>query len=201
MNVIVDYDVGNLDSLLRGLDKAGIKSIVSKDLKVIEQASSLVLPGVGAFKEAMHSLEASGLIPSIQAHIKAGKPLLGICLGMQLLYEGSEEYGYTEGLGFLNGTIRPLKTTVKVPHMGWNQLVFNKPDDTLLRFINEGDYVYFVHSFYADADMDSVVAYANYGVKVPAIIRKDNVFATQFHPEKSGIVGENIFKAYKEVLT
>ncbi len=200
MNVIVDYDVGNLDSLLRGLEKAGIKSIVSKDPKVIKSADALVLPGVGAFKEAMISLNASGLVPFIQEHVNKNKPLLGICLGMQLLYENSEEYGYSKGLGFLKGSIKPLKTTVKVPHMGWNELKFNHPNDTVLKFINEGDYVYFVHSFYASCPNEQVLAYAEYGVDVPAIVRQDNIIATQFHPEKSGLVGENIFKALKEIL-
>ncbi len=200
MNVILDYDVGNLASVMRGFERVGIKSVISKDPKVIRQATSLVLPGVGAFNEAMRSLKASGLIPLIMEHIENKKPLLGICLGMQLLYSASEENGYTEGLGILDGVIRPLKVSLKVPHMGWNQLKFNQTNTVMTKYIREDDAVYFVHAFFADTHFDQVIAYADYEIRIPAIIQKDNVYATQFHPEKSGLVGQNILKAYGELI-
>jgi len=200
MNVILDYDVGNLDSVMRAFTRSGMDTVISKDKATIEAATSLILPGVGAFNEAVASLKKSGLIPLIRAHIEADKPLLGICLGMQLLYESSSENGYTEGLGILKGTIEPLPPTNKVPHMGWNALRFNRPAHPLLSKIDEHDYVYFVHSYYADCDEEDVIAYADYGKKVPAIVARGNVYATQFHPEKSSTTGLNILKAYKEMI-
>ena len=200
MNVILDYDVGNLDSVKRGFERVGINSIVTKDPTLIENADSLILPGVGAFNEAMKSLKKSGLIPLIKSHIENNKPLLGICLGMQLLYEASEENGFSEGLGFLKGTIKPLKISQKVPHMGWNQLVFNNESHPLLKYIKANDYVYFVHSYYVESDFKDVVAYAEYDIKVPAIVAQGNIYATQFHPEKSAQVGLNILKAYGEMI-
>lgn len=198
-HVILDYNVGNLDSVLNGFLKVGVDAVVSKDPKVIMNADSLILPGVGAFKDAMISLEESGLIPYIMKHIEQGKFLFGICLGMQLLYESSYEFGRYKGLGILKGDIVRFDNTLKVPHMGWNNLLF-KTSDPLLKYIKEGDYVYFVHSYYVKENNDEVLAYAEYGVDVPAIIRKGNVYATQFHPEKSGEVGLNILKAYGEMI-
>ena len=201
MNVILDYDVGNLDSVKRGFERVGINSVISKDPIIIQAATALILPGVGAFNEAMKSLRQSGLIPYIFEHIKQNKPLLGICLGMQLLYEASEENGYTEGLGLLKGTIKPLNIRLKVPHMGWNQLIFQKPDHTLLKYIQEHDYVYFVHAYYAATNLDDVIAYADYETKIPAIVAKGPIYATQFHPEKSAAVGLKILQAFKEVIS
>ena len=200
MNVILDYDVGNLESVMRGFERVGIDSVISKDPQTIKNATALVLPGVGAFNEAMRSLKASGLIPLIMRHIQQKKPLLGICLGMQLLYSASEENGYTEGLSILEGTIKPLKTQLKIPHMGWNQLTLHQSGDPIVKYIKENDFVYFVHSYYVDASFDYVVAYADYDGRVPAIVHKENIFATQFHPEKSGDVGLNILKAYGEMI-
>ena len=200
MNVIIDYDVGNLDSVLRGFERAGIKSMISKDPLIIEKAASLVLPGVGAFNEAMLSLKKTGLIPYIKAHIESNKPLFGICLGMQLLFDSSDEFVLTEGLGFLKGSIKRLPIKEKIPHMGWNQLVFNQENHPVLKLIKPLDDVYFVHSYYVECEDDLVVAYADYGVNVPAIVTKDNIIATQFHPEKSADVGEAILKAYKEMI-
>lgn len=200
MNVILDYDVGNLASVKRGFERVGIKSIISKDPNIIQHATSLILPGVGAFNEAMTSLKKSGLIIHILKHINAKKPLLGICLGMQLLYEASEENGYTKGLGLLEGIIKPLKIKKKVPHMGFNKLVFQKPKHPLLKYIQPNDYVYFVHSYYAHSPLNDVVAYADYDINIPAIVAKAPIYATQFHPEKSGHVGLNILKAYGEMI-
>ncbi|MFU8792635.1 MAG: imidazole glycerol phosphate synthase subunit HisH [Acholeplasmataceae bacterium] len=200
MNVILDYDVGNLDSVFRGFERAGIKTIISKDPKVIERATSLILPGVGAFEDAMQALRDSQLIPLIKKHVASGKYLFGICLGMQLLYEKSYEHGLFEGLGLLKGQIDYLDIDLKVPHMGWNNLKFSQPNDPILSQINADDYVYFVHSYYVNGLKEDVVAYTSYGVDVPAIVHHKNIYATQFHPEKSGRVGLNILKAYGELI-
>ncbi|RJX26066.1 MAG: imidazole glycerol phosphate synthase subunit HisH [Acholeplasma sp.] len=199
MNVILDYDVGNLDSVQRGFERAGIPTIISKDKKIISKATSLILPGVGAFGDAMEALKKSGLIPLILEHVNQKKFLFGICLGMQLLYERGYEYGTHDGLGILKGDVVYLDIALKVPHMGWNSLSFVK-NDPLLKFIKEEDQVYFVHSYYVVSDGDEYLATTEYGVRIPAIVRKGNVIATQFHPEKSGIVGANILKAYEEVI-
>lgn len=200
MNVILDYDSGNLDSVLRGFMDAGIDTIISKDPDIIKQASSLVLPGVGAFGDAMEALKKSGLIPLILDHVKQGKYLFGICLGMQLLYEKGYEHGVYEGLGLLKGDIKYLDISEKVPHMGWNTLSFFKPLDPILKYIKEDDYVYFVHSYYVDSKLEELISYTTYEKLIPAIVRKEHIYATQFHPEKSGEVGANILKAYKEIL-
>jgi glutamine amidotransferase len=200
MNVILDYDVGNLDSVIRGFERVGMDTIVSKDPVIIKQATSLILPGVGAFEDAMKALKASNLIPLIIDHVKQNKYLFGICLGMQLLYEKSFENGEFEGLGLLKGQIEYLKITEKVPHMGWNNLEFNQPKDPLLKYVKPNDFVYFVHSYYVNGREEDTIASTNYGVKIPAIVHQGNIYATQFHPEKSGIVGLNLLKAYKELI-
>ncbi|MDO9629834.1 MAG: imidazole glycerol phosphate synthase subunit HisH [Acholeplasmataceae bacterium] len=200
MNVILDYDVGNLDSVLRGFERVGIKSIVSKDPLVIQAAKSLVLPGVGAFKDAMEALKNSGLIPYIIDHVKQQKYLFGICLGMQLLYEKGYENGEHEGLGILKGSVRFLNIDLKVPQMGWNNLKFQDKNDPILKYIKEDDYVYFVHSYYVDSSNNELISYTEYEKLIPAIVRDKNVYATQFHPEKSGTVGSNILRAYGELI-
>jgi imidazole glycerol-phosphate synthase subunit HisH len=198
MHVIIDYNVGNLASVKQGFLRAGIETTISQDEVVIRNASSLILPGVGAFKESLDALKQSGLIPAILDHINANKPLIGICLGMQLLYEFSEEYGRHQGLGIFKGTIKKITGDVKIPHMGWNTLeILN--DDPIVSNLKEASDVYFVHSYYADSN-DGVIATTNYGVRIPAIIKKGNVYATQFHPEKSGDVGIEILKGYKTIL-
>lgn len=199
MNVILDYDSGNLDSVVKAFNKAGIETIVSRDINIIENATSLVLPGVGAFGDAMRALKKSGLIPSIKRHVTANKYLFGICLGMQLLYDKSFEHGEYEGLGFIKGDIKPLDITLKVPHMGWNDLIQHKKD-ALTKYIDEGDYVYFVHSYYVKSTDHELLSYTTYDTLIPAIIKKGFIYATQFHPEKSGNVGANILRAYKEIL-
>ena len=198
MHVIIDYNVGNLASVKQGFLRAGIKTTISQDEVVIRNASSLILPGVGAFKESLDALKQSGLIPAILDHINSNKPLIGICLGMQLLYEFSEEYGRHQGLGIFKGTIKKITGDVKIPHMGWNTLeILN--DDPIVSNLKEASDVYFVHSYYADSS-DGIIATTNYGVRIPAIIKKGNVYATQFHPEKSGDVGIEILKGYKKIL-
>ena len=198
MHVIIDYNVGNLASVKQGFLRAGIKTTISQDEVVIRNASSLILPGVGAFKESLDALKQSGLIPAILDHINSNKPLIGICLGMQLLYEFSEEYGRHQGLGIFKGTIKKITGDVKIPHMGWNTLeILN--DDPIVSNLKEASDVYFVHSYYADSS-DGIIATTNYGVRIPAIIKKGNVYATQFHPEKSGDIGIEILKGYKTIL-
>lgn len=199
MNVILDYNVGNLDSVLNGCKRAGIEAVVSKDIDVIKKANSLILPGVGAFKESMDSLKKSGLIPYIKSHVESGKYLLGICLGMQLMYDISFEFEPTKGLGFIKGKINKITEEVKVPHIGWNTLRFMK-EDPILKYIKEEDYVYFVHSYYVDSSNEECIAYTDYGNMIPAIVKQDNIYATQFHPEKSGDVGHKILKAYGEMI-
>jgi glutamine amidotransferase len=198
MHVIIDYNVGNLASVKQGFLRAGINTTISQDEAVIRSASSLILPGVGAFKESLDALKQSGLMQAILDHIKDNKPLIGICLGMQLLYEYSEEYGLHEGLGVFKGTIKKITGDVKIPHMGWNTLEIQS-EDPIVSNLKDASDVYFVHSYYADSS-DGVIATTNYGVTIPAIIKKGNVYATQFHPEKSGDIGIEILKGYKKIL-
>lgn len=198
MHVIIDYNVGNLANVQEGFKRAGITTIISKDIEVIRSASSIILPGVGAFKASMDALNASGLIDVILDHIQANKYVLGICLGMQILYERSEEFGSHKGLGVFQGTIQRIEGDVKIPHMGWNSLEFVR-DDPVLKYIKDGDDVYFVHSYYANT-LIHTLAKTNHGVEIPAIIKQGNVYATQFHPEKSGEVGLRLLKGYGELL-
>ncbi|WLD27839.1 Imidazole glycerol phosphate synthase subunit HisH [Clostridioides difficile] len=200
MNIIVDYGLGNIDSVFRGFKKAGIETKISNNLNEIKEANSLILPGVGAFRDSINALNKLDLVPIIKEHVSKGKFLIGICLGMQLLYEKSYEYGEYEGLGLIEGSIDKLDISLKVPHMGWNNLKFNKKNDDILKYIKEDDYVYFVHSYYANSSNEELVAFSEYEKKIPAIVRKDNVYGIQFHPEKSGEVGLNILKAYGEMI-
>ena len=199
MNIIIDYGLGNLASVSRAFDKAGIECKISSDKEDIINANSLILPGVGAFRDAIKSLEELELIPVIKEQADRGKKIIGICLGMQLLYEKSYEYGEHEGMGLIEGSVEKLGAGLKVPHMGWNDLKFTK-QDPILRYINEEDYVYFVHSYYIKSSGSELITYADYGVTVPAIVRKDNIFGMQFHPEKSAQVGLNLLKAYGEMI-
>lgn len=199
MNIIIDYGLGNLESVFQAFENLGIETKISNDPKEISNASSLILPGVGAFRDAINALKETNLIPLINSHIKSGKFLMGICLGMQLLYEKSYENGEYEGLGLIEGSIEKLNTNLKIPHMGWNSLKFKK-DDEILKYINEDAYVYFVHSYYANSSNEELIAYSNYGQVVPGIVRKNNIYGIQFHPEKSSDVGLNILKAYGEMI-
>ncbi len=202
MIAIVDYGVGNLFSLKSSLKSVGADAVVTNNKTVIEQAEKIILPGVGAFKDAADKLFSSGLADVVTAQAKSGKPLLGICLGMQLLFEKSYEYGETNGLGLLKGEIKPLSGVVdkdlKIPHIGWNSLTFHGEKSPLFQYINEGDFVYFVHSFYACGCEESLIATAEYSCPITAAVGQNNIFGCQFHPEKSGTVGLNILRAFCE---
>ncbi len=202
MIAIVDYGVGNLFSLKSSFAAIGAEAVVTGDKKALEQADKILLPGVGAFADSAEKLRKSGLDEVLIQQAQAGKPLLGICLGMQLLFEESLEYGKHKGLGLLPGSVVPMEGKIpgdlKIPHIGWNALAFHK-NSPLFKNIREGDYVYFVHSFYADNCADSVSATTEYGISITAAVEKGNVFGCQFHPEKSGDVGLNILKAFAEM--
>ena len=202
MIAMIDYGVGNLFSLSSSLRSIGADVIVTGDPDTIRKADKLLLPGVGAFADAAALLRKDGLDELVRSEAASGKPLLGICLGMQLLFEESMEYGRHQGLGLIPGSVQPIRDVIpadyKVPHIGWNALHFptDRPKSPLFRYINEGDCVYFVHSFYGADCAESVIATAEYGPELTAAVAKDNVFGVQFHPEKSGQVGLNILRAF-----
>lgn len=202
MIAIVDYGVGNLFSLKSSLAAIGAEAVVTADPNLLARADKIILPGVGAFGDAADKLRQTGLADVLKALADSGKPLLGICLGMQLLFEKSCEHGEYEGLGLLSGTVRPIADVIpkdlKVPHIGWNALTFTKQNPLFSR-IREGDHVYFVHSFYASECDDNVIATAEYGAPLTAAVAKDNIFGCQFHPEKSGKVGLAILQAFAEL--
>ncbi len=202
MIAIVDYGVGNLFSLKSSLAAIGAEVVVTGDADVLRAADKIILPGVGAFGDAADKLRASGLGRVVTEEADAGKPLMGICLGMQLLFERSFEYGEHRGLGLIPGNIRPIADVIpaglKIPHIGWNALRFVGGDSPLFRHIREGDCVYFVHSFYAADCDDNVIATADYGVPLTAAVQRGRVCGCQFHPEKSGPVGLNILRAFCE---
>lgn len=204
MIAIIDYGVGNLFSLRSSLAAVGAQAVVTGDTAVIRSADKLILPGVGAFADAAELLRSSGLDQVVCDEARLGKPLLGICLGMQLLLEESLEYGRHTGLGLIPGTVAPIRDVIpasyKVPHIGWNALHFPKdrPVHPLFSRIKEGDCVYFVHSYYGANCSDSVIATAEYGPELTAAVARDNVMGVQFHPEKSGAVGLAILSAFCE---
>ena len=203
MIAIVDYGVGNLFSLKSSLSMIGAKALVTRDAEALRAADKIILPGVGAFEDAAKKLRATGLDAVVVEQAKAGKPLLGICLGMQLLFDRSFEYGEHKGLGLLKGDVvdmRPrIPAELKVPQIGWNALIFKQPEHPLFRYIAEGDCVYFVHSYYASNCEDSTLATTEYGAELTAAVGSDNILGCQFHPEKSGRVGLNILKAFCEI--
>lgn len=202
MTVIIDYGVGNLFSLSSSLVKIGEEVRISSDKDDIKKADRLVLPGVGAFGDAADKLFKSGMAECVCGEAYRGKPVLGICLGMQLMFEKSFEYGEHRGLGLIEGEVREIpKNGLKIPHMGWNALKFPKErqKSELFKYVNEGECVYFVHSYYAKNCDPSVIATAEYGVEITAAVQKENVFACQFHPEKSGDTGLNILRAFCEM--
>ncbi len=202
MLVIVDYGVGNLFSLVSSLKAIGVEAVASGNPDVIRKADRLILPGVGAFEDASKKLFSSGLADLVIEEAGRGKPLLGICLGMQLLFEKSYEYGEFKGLGLIKGEIRPISDVIpkdlKIPQIGWNYLNFSKEKSVLFKYINEGDYVYFVHSYYGTNCDESIIATTDYGAKLTAAVANKKVFGCQFHPEKSGNVGLNILRAFCE---
>ncbi len=197
---IIDYGVGNLFSLCSSFRAIGQEAFVSGDPKELETADRLVLPGVGAFEDAAKKLRASGLDGFVKEQAASGKPLLGICLGMQMLFEKSYEYGEHEGLGLLKGSVVAMEGRIpgglKIPHMGWNALQVT--GGKLLKAM-DGEYVYFVHSFYASGCEDSVAAVTDYGIPITAAVEQGNIFGCQFHPEKSGNVGLSILRRFCEL--
>ena len=196
---IIDYGVGNLFSLRSSFAAIGAEAFVSGDPAELAKADRLILPGVGAFGDAAEKLRQSGLDAFVKEQAASGKPLMGICLGMQLLFEKSYEYGEHEGLGLLKGQVVAmngrLPAELKIPHMGWNALKLTKPSDLL----EDGSYVYFVHSFYAENCADSIAAITDYGIPITAAVEQGNIFGCQFHPEKSGNVGLEILKKFCEI--
>lgn len=202
MIAIVDYGVGNLFSLASSFAAIGAEAIVTSDVEVIRSAEKILLPGVGAFGDAANKLFTSGLADVVLAEAERGKAILGICLGMQLLFDKSLEYGEYKGLGLISGEIRPISEVIpkdyKIPHIGWNALNFEGEKNELFKYLNEGDFVYFVHSFYG-ASCNDVIATADYGYPLTAAVARGNVYGCQFHPEKSGEVGLKILKAFCEL--
>ncbi len=204
MIAVIDYGVGNLFSLKSSLDYTGLENIFTNSESEIRKADALILPGVGAFRDAIDILNKTGLGTIVKEEAENGKKILGICLGMQLLFDKSYEYGEYKGLGLINGDIVSMKDNLKnkklkVPHMGWNSLEFLK-EDKILKYINVGEYVYYVHSYYAENCNDSVIACSDYDIKIPGIVKNNNIYGIQFHPEKSGKTGLNILKAFGEMI-
>lgn len=201
MIAIIDYGVGNLFSLKSSFAAIGSEAVVTSDPDVIAEADRLILPGVGAFEDAARKLRDTGMADVVRREAASGKPIMGICLGMQLLLDKSYEYGEHEGLGLIHGSVRPISDVIdeglKIPHIGWNRLIVKK-QSPLFKYLNDGDCVYFVHSYYA-ADCDDVTAVAEYSAELTASVEKGNVFGCQFHPEKSGPVGLNILRAFCEL--
>lgn len=204
MIAIVDYGVGNLFSLRSSLEYIGEKAVVTGDAEELRRCDRIILPGVGAFGDAAEKLRQSGLDKIVKEEAAAGKPLLGICLGMQLLFEKSYEYGAHDGLGLIAGSVKPIVPMIgeglKVPHIGWNGLCFpkGKEKSRIYRYTNEGDCVYFVHSYAAVDCAQDVTATAEYGAPLTASVERGNVYGVQYHPEKSGEVGLRILKAFCE---
>lgn len=200
--VIVDYGVGNLFSLKSSLKSIGAEALVTGDPEIIAGAERIILPGVGAFGDAADRLHETGLDSVVKTAAEAGTPLLGICLGMQLLFDESEEFGIHKGLGLIPGRVKAIGEVIppqlKIPHMGWNALIFKNGKDRLFKYIGEGDCVYFVHSFYGADCAESTIATAEYGAELTAAVRRGNVCGCQFHPEKSGPTGLNILRAFCE---
>ena len=207
---VIDYGVGNLFSLKSSLDYIGLDTTLTNDIEKIKNSKGIILPGVGAFRDAIKNLEKYNLKDIIIEEAKSGKPFLGICLGMQLLFEKSYEYGEYNGLGLIDGEIDEIKKHIsseldlKIAHMGWNNLNVNDKfkDDKILKNIDfENDvYVYYVHSYFANTDIKNVIAYSDYGTNIPGIVKKNNVYGMQFHPEKSSDVGLKLLKNWGDLL-
>ena len=203
MIAIVDYGVGNLFSLASSVRSLGLEVTVTRDAADLRAADHILLPGVGAFADAMNKLTATGLVPVLKEETQH-TPLLGICLGMQLLFDKSYEFGEHEGLGLIPGQVCPLAPdltdpALKVPHIGWNALDITRPDDPLFRYVKNGEYVYYVHSFYAKDCAASTMATSEYSIPVTGAVRRGLVYGTQFHPEKSGDTGLRLLKAFAEL--
>lgn len=203
MLAIIDYGVGNLFSLKSSLDAIGIEAAVTSDESVIAAADQVILPGVGAFEDAARKLRESGMADLVKREAAKGKPILGICLGMQLLLEKSFEYGEHQGLGLIPGSVRPIADVIpadyKIPHIGWNAIRFPGEKNPLFRYIEDGAYMYFVHSYYATDCGPNTIAVTEYGAELTAAVAAGNVYGCQFHPEKSGEIGLNILRAFCEM--
>ena len=203
MVVIIDYGVGNLFSLISSFKAIGVEAVATGDINLIRKADKIILPGVGAFEDASNKLFSSGLADVVIEQAKLGKPILGICLGMQMLFDCSYEYGVHKGLSLIKGQIKPISDVIpkdyKIPHIGWNALKFKGEKSPIFKYLNDGDHVYFVHSYYGAECDESVIATAEYGANLTAAVQNKNVFGCQFHPEKSGAVGLNILKAFCEL--
>lgn len=203
MVAIIDYGVGNLFSLASSFKAIGAEAVVTSDPEVIRSCDKILLPGVGAFEDAAAKLSESGLADVICEEAARGKHILGICLGMQLLFERSFEYGEHKGLGLIKGEVRAISEVIpedyKIPHIGWNALSFGKEKHELFKYLSDGDFVYFVHSFYGANCTESVIATAEYGAPLTAAVASGNVMGCQFHPEKSGSVGLDILRAFLEI--
>ncbi|MCL6635263.1 MAG: imidazole glycerol phosphate synthase subunit HisH, partial [Peptococcaceae bacterium] len=194
------YGMGNLRSVQKGFEKAGVESAVVREPAAVDGAAGVVLPGVGAFADAMANLNALGLDAAVRRAVQAGKPFLGICLGQQLLFEASEEWGYAAGLGIFPGRVRRLPEGLKVPHMGWNQVRTVRPDP-LLSGVEDGSSFYFVHSYYVDpAEPELAIAVTDYGVRFASVVGRGSVYGIQFHPEKSSALGLAILKNFGEMV-
>ena len=205
MIAIIDYGVGNIFSLYSSFKFIGADAVLTSDAEEIRKADKIILPGVGAFADAAEKLRQTGLDKVVLEETAKGKPLLGICLGMQLLFEKSYEYGEHKGLGLIKGSVKPIQPVVpenyKIPHIGWNELHFpkDKEKSPIFKYTNEKDYVYFVHSFYGADCEEQTIATTEYSAELTAAVQNGNVYGTQFHPEKSGNVGMGILKAFCEL--
>ncbi|ATY83966.1 imidazole glycerol phosphate synthase subunit HisH [Kyrpidia spormannii] len=200
MIAVIDYGMGNLHSVAKGFAKVGVEARVTSDPRAVVEADGVVLPGVGAFGDAMFNLRHLGMLDAIRRVVKEGRPLLGICLGMQLLFSESEEHGRHVGLHLIPGKVRRFQGDFKIPHMGWNDLTIRRPDHPLVDGVKNGDFVYFVHSYYAEPqDPGVVVADTDYHVQVPAIVAKDQVMGMQFHPEKSSDIGLRMLRNFADL--
>jgi imidazole glycerol-phosphate synthase subunit HisH len=201
MITVVDYGVGNLHSVAKALEKVGAETCVTSDWKEVEKSDGVVLPGVGAFKDSMDAMHRSDLAKAIIAYIRSGKPFLGVCVGLQMLFAESEEFGLSKGLDVFPGRVVKFAPGQKVPHMGWNQIKIKKDMNPLLKGLKDGDYLYFVHSFYVVPKNSSIVAAeSNYGVDFTCMVWEKNIFGTQFHPEKSQTLGLKIYENFKNLI-
>ncbi len=200
---IVDYGVGNLFSLKSSFEEVGEKVTVVKNPEELKICDKIILPGVGAFSDAAAKLKSTGFDEILKEYAKNGTPIMGICLGMQLLFDKSYEYGEHFGLGLIEGEIVPIKNALKeelkIPHIGWNALVIKEPKSEIFKFLNSGECVYFVHSYYAVTNSENIIASTEYGATLTAAVQKGNVYGCQFHPEKSGEAGLKILKAFCEI--
>ena len=200
MIAIIDYGMGNLRSVVKGFERVGVKVFLTGDPSRLEQAGGVVLPGVGAFADAMANLRSTGMDQAIHRAVQAGKLFLGICLGQQLLFEFSEEWGLTKRLGIFPGGVKRLPPALKVPHMGWNQIEIQRPDP-LLQGVYDLSSFYFVHSYYVDPEeKDLVLTLTEYGLRFASIVARENVYGIQFHPEKSSVLGLKILKNFGRMV-